>query len=162
MIELTQSRLKELLHYDPETGVFTWIVGNKSGKTADAPHPKGYLQIRVDGKLYYSHRLAWLYVKGVFTGGEIDHRFRVRTDNRIENLRECSSSQNKYNSGIMKTNKSGFKGVCWDKRDKKWRANIKVNGKFKSLGYFNCPIEASKRYIAKARELHGEFYREVA
>ena len=159
---ITQSELKRLLSYDPETGDFTWLgVGKKmSGKKAGSDC-NGYLLIRINRKLYRAHRLAWLYVYGIIPATDLDHINCAKKDNRISNLRECSKSENKYNAGIMRSNVSGFKGVSWFKRDEKWKAEIRIDGKKKHLGYFDTAELASEAYMAKAKEVHGKFYHEA-
>jgi hypothetical protein len=164
--ELTQARLKELLHYDPETGVFTWLIAQSKYKPGDVAGTKfgyGYLAVRFDGKQFLLHRLAWLYVTGSFAP-EIDHRNGngIGKDNRFENLRDCSHRQNSWNTKLKTTNTSGHKGVHWCKNRGMWTASIRGSGKRTNLGYFNFAEDASEAYKAKAKELHGEFYREVA
>ena len=157
---LTQEQLKQKLSYDPETGDFTWLVGTKMiGKKAGSIDSKGYCRIQINGKFCKSHRLAWLYVYGEFPSADIDHVNGVRNDNRIKNLRDCSRIENMWNVGIIPSNTSGFKGVVWRERDSKWQAQIKIEGKSKHIGYFATAELASAAYKTKARELHGEFYR---
>lgn len=158
---LTQSELKSQLHYDPETGIFTRIVSTsnrvKVGDIAGRKHNFGYLQIQVNGKLYLSHRLAWLYVYGEFPLNDIDHINMIRDDNWIENLREATRSENLFNRGSNKTNTSGFKGVSFNKASNKWVAQAKLNGKKQGLGYFSTPELASEAYQAFTTKHHGEF-----
>ena len=157
---LTQERLKELISYDPETGVFIWVAGAiKKGRAAGWVE-NGYVKITINGKNYKAHRLAWLWEKGAFPSSEIDHKNGIRADNRIENLRECSRQENQWNTSAYKNNKTGFKGVS--EQQSGWRATIRIGGKQVYLGEFASAIEAGKAYEAKARELHGEFYREVS
>jgi hypothetical protein len=113
---LTQDRLKEVLDYDPATGVFTWIKprnGVTVGDEAGGLSKDGYRHLCLDKKQWKSHRLAWLYVHGEWPKGEIDHINRVRDDNRMENLRVVTPQQNKMNHGGHKRNRSGITGVCW-------------------------------------------------
>lgn len=157
--KITQAKLKELLSYDPETGDFTWLVGRKmAGKKAGSPHNQGYFTIRISRKLYLSHRLAWLYVYGAFPKIDLDHINGVKSDTRIDNLRECSESQNQWNSRKPKNNISGFKGVCWNKRAGKWHAQIMINLNKKHLGYFLTAESAYEAYQDYAATAHGEFY----
>lgn len=150
--DLTQERLKELLSYDPETGVFVWVkrTGNQYtiGMVAGCLHWKGYLRIQIDRKKYFAHRLAWLYITGVFPPNETDHINRNRADNRFVNLREVTGSQNQHNSNKSLSNTSGFKGVSYHTHSKKWHAYIKLNHARKHLGYFSTPEEASAAYLA--------------
>ena len=120
IMKLTQARLRELLHYDPETGVFAWInPTNKSikkGDIAGSINGQGYREIKIDYKQYNASRLAWLYMHGYFPEHEVDHRNRIRGDGRWENLRHTSHSCNMRNKSIYKNNKSGIAGVIWHKR----------------------------------------------
>ena len=138
--ELTAEKLRELLHYDPETGIFTWKVstsnGVKVGDITGCPSGPGYLGIRLQRRLHSAHRLAWLYVYGRWPKGQIDHINRNRTDNRICNLREVSHKQNNQNRSKAGNNTSGHTGVVWHKQRSKWQATIKHNQKNVSLGLF--------------------------
>jgi len=157
---LTQARLKEILDYDSQTGIFVWKkYGNrtKHGKIAGTKHGDGYIRIGIDYKLYLAHRLAWLFVYGYMPVELTDHINGIRNDNKISNLRECSSSQNSQNRQRRNDNKSGFKGISWHKPAKKWQVFIKLNGQSKYLGTFqdlSSAIEARKNAAIK---LHGEF-----
>lgn len=158
---LTVERLKEVLRYDLETGVFRWAcaIGNraKEGAVAGCLRSDGYCFIRIDGHPYAAHRLAWLYMHGVWPNLHIDHINRVRSDNRIENLREATRAQNQGNLPRYRNNTSGIKGVSLMKRDNKWRASIRVNGKPKNLGHFNTKEEAAEVYRKAAIARWGEF-----
>jgi hypothetical protein len=161
MSELTQERLKELLKYDPETGIFTWLVGRKmAGKIAGSVNSEGYCQIGIKGKLHLAHRLAWIFVTGKVPCRQIDHRNGLKTENWFLNLRQCEGVQNQWNTKLRSDNKSGFKGVSWRKEIGKWQAQIRVFKVNTHIGFFDCPKEAGAAYESKARELHGEFYRE--
>lgn len=138
--DITQERLKELLHYDPETGVFTRLVQTSNcvrvGDVAGSAHNRGYLTIWMGGGPNLAHRLAWLYVHGEMPEGKLDHHDRDRSNNRIANLRPATNSQNGLNRGILANNTSGHKGVSWDKYAQKWHARISVDGNTYSLGLF--------------------------
>jgi HNH endonuclease len=165
--KLTADRLRQLLSYDPETGIFRWRVQPNSrvpvGAVAGCVESSGYRRIRIDGRLYLAHRLAWLYVHGECPAGEIDHINGVKDDNRIVNLRPATDAQNRWNIDRHKNNKSGFKGVARDSRRlaRPWKAGITVNGRRIRLGQFRTAEEASAAYEAAAREHHGPFAREA-
>jgi hypothetical protein len=132
---LTQERLKQVLNYNPETGLFNRYarLGPKREFSGHVDSG-GHRQIMVDRKLYMAHRLAWLYVYGCFPNDHIDHINRNPDDNRICNLRIATSSQNQQNTKIRKTNVSGFKGIGYDKKENKWRARITFEEKTICLG----------------------------
>lgn len=158
MSVLTQARLKEVLHYAPRTGVFTWKVtrGAKApaGAQAGTPQNRGYVAIMVDQKLYLAHRLAWLYVHGAWPVGTIDHINGRRTDNRIRNLRDVSLQANLHNQSVAyKSNATGLRGVSFEPRSNKWYSRIRVNGKSVMLGYFRTASEAHAAYVA-AKAIH--------
>ncbi len=146
MSELTQKQLKELLHYNPETGVFVWKVkrGGSAVKNsiAGAINGKGYRVIRITGRSYLASRLSYLYTEGYFPEHQVDHKNRNRSDDRWCNLRHVTRQCNLRNCGIREDNKSGVTGVSWDKRDLIWRAYIAVEGKVVHLGSFDYKINA--------------------
>lgn len=140
---LTANRLREVLSYDLESGVFTWLVplSNrvKVGDFAGAFRPDGYLVIRVDGSLYHTGRLAWLFVTGQFSVGQIDHKDQNPSNNKFANLRDVPQRVNLLNkSNANCTSKTGIRGVNFDRRRKTnpWRARIFVDGKEIFLGCF--------------------------
>lgn len=156
---LTQERLKEALHYNPETGIFTWLISTsnraKVGDVAGSYCTHGYRRVRIDGKAHRSHRLAWLYVYGEFPKQDIDHINRVTDDNRIANLRDVSTSVNVQNRKTSTTKKSGFLGVRQD--GKKFAATIRVNGETIYIGRFGTAAEAYIAYLSAKRKYHGGF-----
>ena len=158
---LTVERLRELLHYDPETGVFRWRITRcgraMCGNTVGTNNGRGYLRVAIDGRSYLLHKLAWLYVYGQWPAGRTDHDDRNTTNNRINNLRPATDSQNQANARRRSDNKSGYKGVHWYVRSRKWCSAIKVNGKRVHLGYFRSPQEAHAAYCAAATKNYGEF-----
>ena len=162
---LTYERLLEVLHYDPETGLFTWKInrkgGMRAGERAGTVTKRGYVYVTVDGKSYLGHRLAWFYIYGVWPEDQIDHEDRVRSDNRITGLREADPYQNQANRGRNRNNTSGYKGVFWHKLSGKWMAQLRAGGKVIYLGLHNKPEEAHQAYVAKQKELAGEFARAV-
>ena len=143
---LTQERLKELLHYDPETGGFTRLVGRSGcqvGVIKNKPNSgHGYISITIDQKSYLTHRLAWLYVYGRFPPEQIDHINHDRVDNRITNLREATHHENQKNRAKNPRNTSGVVGVSWNKAVGVWQAMINVNRKQKYLGTFKNKEDA--------------------
>ena len=157
--QLTQERLKTLLDYDPETGVFRWWATGSGRKTKVGSEliGRGYLQICVDGRRYYAHRLAWLYTHGTLPRGYADHVNRDTTDNRIENLREATPGQNQQNRGTNKNNTSGHLGVSWRKDCSRWAAKIMVDGEHHNLGLFKDFADAVA--ARKAAELVHHPYR---
>jgi hypothetical protein len=160
MENITQERLKSLLHYEPETGVFTHLTKTKNKQIGDEAGsiPKhGYRQICVDGKLYYAHRLAFLYMTGAFPTQFVDHINHKPADNRWCNLRPASQVENHYNRSLSSNNKSGIKGVIWNVHQQKWLAYITANYVRYHLGSFSTKEEAAEAVAAKRIELHGAF-----
>lgn len=167
---LTQARLKEVLHYEPKTGVFTWITNVicgkgraivKAGDIAGGVVVKrgaSYLMIGVDGGRYLAHRLAFLYMEGEMPS-LVDHEDTCGLNNSWGNIRPATTSQNNSNTRVSKNNKTGIKGVMRDKHGKKWVAQIKPNGKSTHLGTFETKEEASAAYAKAAKEIFGEFAR---
>lgn len=170
---ILQKRLKELLHYDPETGVFTWLRREGDSKAVKVFNSQyagqvagsiqidstGHKQITIyfDKKAHKAHRLAWLYVYGRLPKGVIDHINGDSLDNRIVNLREADDYQSAWNKSKLSTNKSGYKGVSLKKKSGRWVAQISYRGKKMFLGYHDTPEEAYKAYCEAAIKLHGEF-----
>lgn len=159
---ITQEELKEILHYDPETGSFTWLVAMgtraRPGDRAGAIFNRDYIRIRIRLKRYVAHRLAWLYVHGHFPTDLIDHVNGVKYDNRLCNLRPATRSQNLMNRRMHSNNTSGLKGVYWHKGAKKWKAQCRANGKHYHLGLFENAESASAAYQAFAAKHHGAFF----
>jgi hypothetical protein len=154
---LTQSQLKELLHYDPDTGVFSHIL-SRHGVTINAKagclHQKGYVRISVKCIKYEAHRLAWLYMYGVWPKDQIDHINQIKSDNRITNLRESNSSLNQQNTNLRADNTSGYKGVSWRKGINKWVVCIYLNNTKIHLGYFDNLDDAIAARKQAEEQLH--------
>lgn len=160
---LTVERLREVLVYDPITGLWRWLkmlswrraVGSSAGECKKS----GYVLIGIDGHRYRAHRLAWLYMTGAWPSGELDHKDTNPSNNRWNNIREATRVQNTHNTSLSKSNTSGFKGAYWHKKSGKWMAHIKYNCKTIYLGLFDTREEAHAAYVAKAIEFLGEFAR---
>ncbi len=164
---ITQGRLKELLHYCPGLGLFWWkqrnsgsrsdlaFNGRDAGRIAGCKSRDGYAALRLDGRHYLAHRLAWLYMTGEWPKDQVDHRNGWKLDNAWDNLREANHSQNM-------SNRPGWgrypKGVMRD-RSGRFRAAVRKDGRREYLGTFDTPEEAHAAYVARARELHGSFAR---
>ncbi len=160
MAELTAERLRELLHYSPETGIFTWRVTRcwrtPAGTELSYRNEEGYVQVRLFRRLYRAHRLAWLYVHGVWPTRDIDHANGNRADNRIDNLREANGAINQENRRRANKNNrtSGLLGASFDRTKGRWMAQIMKAGKTIFLGYFQTPEEAHEAYVAAKRTTH--------
>jgi hypothetical protein len=161
--ELTAERLREVLHYNPDTGVFTRLVASRHnarfvGSEAGRTQGIGYREIRVDGRRYLAHRLAWLYMTGAWPKAETDHTNLDRADNRWCNLREATRSQNFANKRLQANNTSGRKGIRRQPSGK-WRAEHKFNGKPIRLGLFDTPGQAALAHAISMERHHGAFAR---
>jgi len=153
---MNQAELKRLLSYDPDTGVFTWLVDRSNkvrvGHRAGVVNKRGYSVITINYTQHRAHRLAWLYVHGRFPENNLDHVNRDKTDNRLCNLREATSTENNRNMPRKKANTSGVNGVHWSKSSRKWHAQISILGKTTHLGLFDDIKDAAlMRWIAERR-----------
>lgn len=166
---MNQTLLKTLVIYNPISGLFinkiTRSVNGKAivGTIAGNKTCTGYWYIRVAGKRYPAHRLAFLYMTGNWPKYQIDHINNNRLDNRWENLREATPAENARNVSMFCSNTSGFKGVGLNNKSKTkpWRARISVNKKSISLGYFATAEEAFEAYKKAAEFYHKEFAKYV-
>ena len=150
------TRLRELLNYDPDTGVFTARVSRgaiPAGKPIGTVRRDGYLECSVDRRLYLLHRLAWCYVYGDWPTGELDHINGIKSDNRISNLRMVSRKQNMQNQQRPQRG-NPYLGVSWHKKAAKWAAQIVVDRKHKHLGLFETPEDAREAYLQAKAGLH--------
>lgn len=148
MLDIT--KLRNVLAYDPATGVFTWRnnIGNvKKDAVAGCVNRKGYRYIGIDGVLYRANRLAWAYVNGSLPKGQIDHIDGDRLNNSISNLRDVSAETNQRNrkSG-NKNSTSSLLGVSYHKQSGKWRAQISITTT-KHLGLFDTEQDAYLAYL---------------
>jgi hypothetical protein len=149
---LTAERLRELLHYDPETGVFT---SKNTGKVLGWRHGAGYTSMHVFGGRYLAHRLAWLYVNGEWPRNVIDHIDGLRTNNAISNLRDVSRLVNSQNmKRAMSNNKCGLLGVTFCTQTNRWAARIRKDGKKLHIGRFDTAQQAHEAYLVQKRSSH--------
>jgi len=167
----SRALLQQLLNYDPLTGVFMWKPRPRemfrtardcrawntknAGKPAGSLADQGHIDIRLEGLAFKAHRLVWLHVYGEPVPERIDHKDRNRTNNRIGNLRAATHAQNLANTGLWKSNTTGFRGVS-RKRNKFW-ARITVNRQHIHLGTFTTAEEAARAYNEAAFLYFGEF-----
>lgn len=160
---LTVDRLRELLRYDPMTGIFNSLVKRNRTNIGDVvgSNSGGYLYVSIDYKKYALHQLAFLYMTGRWLddGLEPEHKNTIKNDNRWDNLRPATRSQNKANVRAYANNTSGLNGVSWDKCRGKWHSCIYVQGVMKNLGRFDCPAVAHFSYVVAADKFFGEFAR---
>ena len=142
--DLTAARLRDLLDYDPQTGAFIW---RRNCARAGHTDKRGYVYIQIDGRSYGAHRLAWLYVHGVWPGKMIDHGNAIKNDNRIANLEDVTNARNMQNIRAANSNSSsGYRGVCLV-RSGRWQADITRNGRKHWLGYFATALDAHAAYV---------------
>ncbi|MDD1626201.1 MAG: HNH endonuclease [Methylococcaceae bacterium] len=165
-MNIVHAELKEFLYYDgaDNIGVFTWLKRNGRGNrnrvggiAGSLDKVTGYITIRIMGKNYQAHRLAWFYIHGIWPKSGIDHRDTIKHHNWLSNLREATQQQNTFNAGIQKNNNSGYKGVSWNAKRQKWIAQVGYNKKSKYLGGFDTAEEAAAQYLIAAKKLHGDF-----
>lgn len=139
---LTQERLKELLRYAPDTGAFYWRSGAgnavKRFDKAGYKNSAGYISIKIDGKLYFAHRLAWLYMAGEWPKNQIDHINRARHDNTFCNLRDVTIRENHHNA----KHNNDYVGVSFHRIKEKWGASIYKDKRLHHLGYFITHLAA--------------------
>jgi len=155
---LSQSRLRELIHYDQATGVMTRLVasgGVPSGATMGTMRSDGYLWARLAGSSCLLHVLAWIYSTGKEPSGDIDHINGNRSDNRLENLRSVDHAVNCQNRRAAPSNsRSGLLGASYRPRLGLFQSRITVDGKQKSLGCYPTAEEAHAAYLSAKRQLH--------
>ncbi len=152
MSELDSTRLRELLRYNALTGSFE-RRHPRGSRPSGCINAGGYYQINVGGKLYYGHRLAWLYAYGEWPDGCIDHVNGDRADNRLLNLRVVTRGQNLQNMRRPKAT-NPYLGVSLHKASKLWHARIQVRGVVTSLGYHKTAEAAHAAYVVAKRKLH--------
>lgn len=156
--DLTQEQVRALFDYDAENG---WLIRKKDehGRVVNRPcgikpGNHGYGRVSIDGKLYLTHRVIWLWYYGTWPEHEIDHINQNKMDNRIENLRPATRSENMQNIGMKSNNSTGYPGVYFHKRDNKYQAQIAVNNKKIYLGLFASAEEAFEAYMIAKIKYH--------
>jgi len=156
-----QHELMERLHYDPETGDFTWLksvaLRIKPGDAAGYLDKRGYHKIKLNNSGYRAHRLAWLYMTGEWPDGEIDHINNIPSDNRWCNLRCATHRQNSCNTKLRVNNKTGYKGVSFNSRLRKYVAQLRRPSGNSHIGVFDTPEEAHAAYCQEAARRHKAF-----
>ena len=161
MATVTPERLKELLSYDPLTGIWTWRASGPGRRASGVAgcwlHKSGYVQIAVDGRLYLSHRLAWLYMTGAWPEYEVDHIDGVPGHDWWSNLRAATISQNRRNTRGHRDSLTGIRGVYWAAERGVYHAKIYLNGKLKFLGSFKDSSSAELARRSAELEYFGEF-----
>lgn len=173
---LSQKTLKEILYFDEGTGLFKWKArelkffssisdcnrwntryeGKQCGSVRKAKDVN-YIEINIGNKMYYAHRLVFLYLKGTFPNNQVDHINGRGDDNRLINLRLVSNEGNSKNKSIPKNNKSGVIGVYFSKKRNMWIAQISIDGSIKSLGGFLSFNDAVKARL-KSEKINGYHY----
>lgn len=153
---MNKELLHEMFNYDSDTGNFihkkTVKGGKRKGDIAGSPHNCGYLQITINGNKYLLHRLIFMYFYGRWPN-QIDHINGRRSDNRIENIRECDFSKNHGNKRLNRNNTSGYKGVFYIKSSGRWMTYVA----HKYIGTFKTKEEAAQAYDNSAKSHYGEF-----
>lgn len=157
---ITQKELKHWLSYSPIVGVFEWRRPGhriRAGALAGCVDmATGYVVIRVRGKSYRAHHLAWLYMTGEWPEMDVDHKDGDRNNNAFSNLRLATKEQNQWNKKAL-SGSPGVKGVTWMKAVGKWRGMVGIGGRKIHVGLFKTISEAEAAVKAKREELHGEF-----
>lgn len=154
---IEHERLLDLVNYDPTTGVFSRLIKTSSRSLSGdifGSHCRGYLTGMLDGKTYRLHRLAWFYINKTWPQFGIDHINGIKSDNRIENLREATQAENGQNMRISERNTSGYLGVSYFSARCLWKATITINRAVKHLGYFPSPELAFMAYSNAKQEAH--------
>ena len=158
---ITVERLRELLNYDSQTGVFTWYVRRKGvlpSRVAGSIKTNGYMHIVIDGRAYRAHRLAWLHFYGKWPTKDLDHKDECKTNNRISNLREVSESANGQNvTAPTSKNKTGVRGVHWVPERRRFLAQLMLDGKHCYRKYFKTLDEAKEGILQAKKKYHPAY-----
>lgn len=155
--------VSQVFSYDPESGTIRWKISPRmnihAGTVAGSVDRKGYRIIRYRNFGFKAHRLAWMLYARSWPAGQIDHINMIRDDNRIENLREATNGENKWNTLAQSNNSHGSKGVAWDAQRQRWVARIMVRGRRMKIGRYGTREEAAQAYAAAAEKHAGKFAR---
>ena len=172
---ITAELIRQLLDYDPQTGIFIWRQRPVSmfkecfhsashmadswntkhvGKIAGILNDQGYIRITLFGRQLRAHRIAWLHTFGRWPSDQLDHINGCRSDNRIANLREANRSENNQNQKASAGKSSAYLGVHWDSSRTRWAAKIKLHGRVYNLGRFDSETEAYSAYLEAKARLH--------
>lgn len=151
--------LRSLFDYDPKTGVITRKItvsyNSKAGDVVGFDDGKGYLRVCISGRPYLCHRVAWAIAHGEWPALAIDHRNGIRSDNRIDNLRQATHVENGQNQRkAQRGSKSGLLGAYIEPRTGRYYSQIKVDGRIRKLGSFASAIDAHMAYVAAKQRLH--------
>ena len=156
---ITQEKVRDLFVYDPSTGILTNRIGRRKaikGSVAGGINGNGYLTVKIYNKTYRVHRIIFLYNHG-YLPKYVDHADGIKTNNKISNLRDCSSSENNSNRKTPKSNKSGCKGIFWNNSSGMWSTRISINKKLMYFGDFSDKEVAEQVLRIERMRLHGEF-----
>jgi hypothetical protein len=152
---ITQQEVLDNFRYNPETGELWRRLKTKS-KLISAKSSSGYFELTFKKKVYLAHRIIWLMIYGYMPIGT-DHINRIKTDNRLCNLREANQKENGANHSMNVNNTSGYKGVMWRKKANKWESSIMYNYRNIYLGLFNNIEDANNAYIKASKKYFGDF-----
>jgi len=158
---LNQELLKELVDYNPDTGVFAWKKirrGVSCNKKVGTVKPNGYIVVLINRKLYRLHRLAWLYMTGKWPDNEIDHINGNRADNRFCNIRQATKAENNWNKKVRKDSTTGIKNVLYYPNYQTYYVKITANNVSHSFGPFKTKDEAASVAKEKRIEIHKNFH----
>lgn len=160
------SRANEILSYDPDTGYMTWKFrsadqkfwnGRWAGRKVGFVSEAGYVMLQIKRQYFMAHRIAFLLMTGEMPTDLIDHIDGNRSNNAWSNLRHATRTQNNANRKMFSNNTSGYRGVTWNKRERKWVVSLSVDGTKVHLGYFTDITEAASAYAAASLKYHGEY-----
>lgn len=153
-MNLSQDKLKSIFEYEPVTGILRWKEARSNmikGSIAGSIHPSGYKVVTIESESYKLHRIIWIMLfANIPDGFYIDHINGIKFDNRLENLRLATNSQNQQNRPAPKNSSSGYRGVTWHKQMQKWMARICHNGKRTTIGFYDNAEDAYEAYKKEA------------